>query len=32
MDEYLMLALEELSLDLENAECNIEMVIKPIED
>jgi hypothetical protein len=32
MDEYLMPALEELSLDLENAEWNIEVVIKPLED
>jgi hypothetical protein len=32
MDEYLMPALEELHIDLENTEWNIEVVIKPLED
>ena len=32
MDDYLMPALKDLSLDLENAEWNIEVVIKPLED
>ena len=32
MDDYLIPALKDLSLDLENAEWNIEVVIKPLED
>ena len=32
MDDYLMPALEGLSLDLVNAEWNIEVAIKPLEE
>lgn len=32
MDEYLMPALEELPIDLENAEWSIKVMIKPLEN